>query len=198
MKEYKYTVKNFIRLGLFALCIVFSILLWRQINAPLVIKDDKPDHQKAVSTLNLKSDIQNFPLQEIAAFDEIIERPLFNETRRPFVAAKVEPVKQAPPKKRITYPQKQEQLALSAVVITPEKQVAILQTGSDKNLRRIALGETINGWTLDQIAPDTVRLTRDDEIRKLDLEIKGSAAKKSPGAEGAALTSDDPLIYLKK
>ena len=112
-------------------------------------------------------------LPMINAYQDIIDRPLFMENRQPYVLL-------APKTKTNIKEMKSRQFSLSAVVITSEKNIAILQHAKSKTLQSVALGETIDGWTLTEVHEQHVVLKKGDNIKTLVLEIKGSPQKKTP------------------
>ena len=71
-------------------------------------------------------------------------------------------------------------MSLTAVVITPEKSLAILQAGNNKSLQRVRLGETIDGWTLTEIQDQSIVLKQGEQIQTLELEVKGSSKSQKP------------------
>ena len=118
----------------------------------------------------------------IEAYEDIINRPLFNDDRKLYVYT--EPVVQERPpvktRERPTPPKPQQQLSLTAIVITPEKSLAILQAGKDKSLQRVRLGETIDGWTLAEIQDQSIVLKQGEQTQTLELEVKGSDKTQKP------------------
>ena len=72
------------------------------------------------------------------------------------------------------------QVALSAVVITLDKRLAIFQYAKSKTLQHIALNEAIDGWILTEVHERYVVLKKGDNTKTLELEIKGSPQKKMP------------------
>jgi len=66
------------------------------------------------------------------------------------------------------------QYLLSAIVITKDKRIALIQSDHIKEPQKIALGEILDGWTLSNIQPRQVTLERNGEIRKLNLGIISS------------------------
>ncbi len=141
-----YPLQHSIRLILLSLCVIFTTILWFELN---------PGHSNTVEidVINIDSppkdldvDLKEIVFPEITAFDEIIERPLFNKTRLPFEAQKSEQTVVNTTKNNTRARNKQEQYSLSGVVMTPDKQIAIIQSGRGKDLQRVALGETIDGY----------------------------------------------------
>ncbi len=170
-------LQNIIRFVLVSLCVMLVITLWLQLNPSASNDEDNSVMDVSANSKNNEVDNKKFVFPKITAFDEVIQRPLFNETRLPFVAPEPEHLVAKPESKRNRPAKKQEELSLSAVVMTPEIQIAILQSGRNKTLQRVVLGEMIDGWSLDEVTPHSVQLKRGEEIKRLELEIKGSNPK---------------------
>ncbi len=182
-KRSSYPLQHSIRHILLGLCVIFTTILWFELN---------PGHSNTVEidVINIDSppkdldvDLKEIVFPDITAFDEIIERPLFNKTRLPFDAQKQEQTVVDSRKKNNQTRNIQEQFSLSAVVITQDTQIAILQKGREKALQRVFLGETIDGWTLEDVSSHSIRLVKGNETKDLELEIKNSAIKKSQVAK---------------
>jgi len=140
-------------------------------------KQDLPGSENNISvnvdandTIAVTDNKKEFPL--INTYQEIIDRPLFMENRQPYISQTPETKKS-----NIREP-KSRQFSLSAIVITSDKSIAILQYAKGKTLQHIALGETIDGWTLTEIHEQQVVLEKGDNTQTLVLEVKGSQQKK--------------------
>ena len=109
---------------------------------------------------------------------DVVERSLFNPTRRPAPAALAEGAK----------PQLQRgQFALSGTLVTDGKATAFLREVNGGKSRRVAQGETINGMVVTEIRPDRVRLTMGDESEELSLKLAvGPKATIQPVVAAAA------------
>ena len=177
MKQHKQPLQNKVRFVLSSLCIMLIIILWFELNTADSIIEEIDQGGSGTVSKDRKPDIDLSIFPEIVAFDEVIQRPLFSETRSPFVAPELEKTVAKPRQKTRQSTKKQEQLSLSAVVITPDQQIAILQSGRNKSLQRIALGELIDGWTLEDVTSHSIRLKKGEETKNLELEIKGSKSK---------------------
>jgi hypothetical protein len=125
----------------------------------------------AKDMISVTGNKKEFPLINI--YQDILDRPLFMEDRQPYVLL-------VPKIETNIKGINSSQLSLSAVVITSEKNIAILQYAKSKILQRIALGETIDGWTLTEVHDQHVVLKKGDNIKTLILEIKGSLQRKMP------------------
>lgn len=177
MSKQQHNIHKYIQLGLSSLCLILIYFIWLQ---------TQPIDMSEIMQSNIHNENQNESepvflsvektIPGVDEFDEMVNRPLFFESRKPFVFEEV--AKEPESKKRKTNVRKsREEYSLNAVVITPEKQIAILQSNKAKELQRVALGEMINDWKLEAIDPREVKLTRGNETKNLVLEIKNSSPK---------------------
>ena len=99
--------------------------------------------------------------------DMIVERTLFSASRRSFTppvkARKV--VKADPERKPLT-------LTLSGTLLAGESKIALLSHPSH-GLLRLRQGQTIDGWQVEKIWDNKVRLQRDAEV--IDLSLRKDA-----------------------
>ena len=162
------------------LCVVLAMILLVELNQDYAIpplanidSTSQPLTMKEIETTDTFVDIE--------AYENIINRPLFNDDRKPYVyAAPVAEQKPVKTKERPMPTKPQQQLSLTAVVITPEKSLAILQAGNSKTLQRIKLGEMIDGWTLTEIQDQSIVLEQGGQTQTLELEVKGSSKTQKP------------------
>jgi general secretion pathway protein N len=114
------------------------------------------------------------PLQQYAA---VVERPLFHPSRRPPAEASATPAVAADLR----------QLTLTAVIITPEKRLAIFQDKSPAQNLRLTQGMRVGEWTLDEIKPDSVIFRRGAARQRLALyEAKDHPPATADGRLAAA------------
>jgi len=113
--------------------------------------------------------------ESIDIYKEIVERPLFSETRRPPDPV-TEPV--APTLPTRATPAARADVVLLGIVITPDSRRAVLRSVSEKQADFKSLGDDVNGWQLDAIEPRKVRLTRGTEEKVLELERKAAPQSK--------------------
>lgn len=106
-------------------------------------------------------------------YPEIVARPLFSPGRRPAAgdAAASE----------------DESLVVIGIGTTTESSTALLRTGEGQ-VRRIRVGDDVNGWTVAAIEPAAITLTRDGESRRLGLG--GATAATSNAAPPEAAPAD--------
>ena len=63
---------------------------------------------------------------------------------------------------------------MTAIIITPDRQVAIIRTGKSKEPLHVAIGEIIDNWTLEEVHAQHIVLKDGEKTEKLELEIQGS------------------------
>jgi hypothetical protein len=113
----------------------------------------------------------NLPTPALNNYAEIVERPLFNQGRRPSRGTENESVTSDNP------------LVLVGTVITPERREALFLSRQDKAVVRALLGEWVEGWKVDSIEPDRVTVRRDERTAEILLE-RGSASTTAGKKQG--------------
>ena len=102
------------------------------------------------------------PVATMATQRDLVDRALFNPTRRP---APVAPAEAA--KKRL----QAGQFVLTGTLIIDGKATAFLRENAGGKSRRVAQGEQVNGMTVAEVKPDRVKLTMGDESEDLVLKV---------------------------
>ena len=129
------------------------------------------------------------PTATLASQRDIVDRSLFNPTRRPA------PVAAAEAAKRRLQP---GQFVLTGTLIVDGKATAFLRENAGGKSRRVAQGDQVNGMLVADVKPDRIKLTLGDESEDLVLRVAAgpktttqpvvtpAAAPGAPGAGGAA------------
>ena len=123
---------------------------------------------------------EDFSLPALSHYRVITERPLFLKSRQP------------PPEDAGTTdtPAANEgqlsQYALTAVIIGPEQQFAILRAQAEGKLSRVTSGQEFQGWTLKQVEGDAVVFGRNDKEERMPL-VRKTPDKIKQAARRAAL-----------
>jgi hypothetical protein len=129
----------------------------------------------------------------LAQFTETLERPLFSADRRPMQAVEI-----APPTAKPIAQHSAAQLTLLGVILTPDRSEALLRWNGSSEPQRLALNESINGWTLDEIGADYVVLLRGDERSKASL-LRNAESRQAAGRAPARSTrSYGSQMYTRK
>ena len=105
---------------------------------------------------------QSFEAPPESLFDEIALRPLFFESRRPFVPAPVDAAAEEPA------PAQAFSIELIGTLVTDQGRAALLQPEGEPAVWRRA-GDKIAGWNLRAIERDQVTLAQGEEIETLSL-----------------------------
>jgi hypothetical protein len=111
---------------------------------------------------------------------DMVERTLFNPTRRPAPVAAAEAAKP-----RI----QRGQFALTGTIVIDGKATAFLKEIAGGKSRRVAQGETINGMLLAEVKPDRVKFTVGDEAEELVLKV---ALNSRPTVQPVAAVAPSP------
>jgi hypothetical protein len=137
-------------------------LEWRERSAPgeegVAVEAPQPGPAEVPATLP-----GGYTPPALAAFDEILERPLFAPDRRPPpLPAPAAPA--APPPAPL-------RARLEGVAQTGDASVALVRDLSTNEWLRLSKGMQFKGWTVDAVEPDRALLRRDDsQVQELKLE----------------------------
>ena len=136
------------------------------------------------------------PTATLATQHDIVDRALFNPTRRPAPVAAADAAK-----KRL----QTGQFVLTGTMIIDGKATAFLRENAGGKSRRVAMGEQINGMLLAEVKPDRIKLTLGEESEDLVLKVAigpktttqpvttpppGNPAAGGGGAPAAAASAD--------
>lgn len=154
-----------------------------------MVMEAVPIAKKSVLPLSASSEasadpmsIDSFQMQPFEDFSEFLDRPLFSPARRPpeIVPAmpEAEPAPTAPAPK----------IELTGLIITAQGSVGIIRLPGTDGIRRIVVGDTIEGWEVEEIAPSRLLLRRGDQhatvsalkMGDTSVEPRESSAKSPP------------------
>jgi len=88
-----------------------------------------------------------FVMPPLSSFADVLARPLFSETRRR-------------PKAGTASDDKPADFTLVGIVISPTERHALLSHGTPAQLAHVAVGQSIDGWTVTAIEPSRVLLAQ--------------------------------------
>lgn len=113
---------------------------------------------------------ENISLLPLGSYEEIVARPLFRSERRP-----PDPEEAASEAQQAAAQAQQEQVhieelfALSGVVVTKNKTVALLQDIKNNKSVRVSEGESLEGWRVEQVLPESVLFSHNGRSESLEL-----------------------------
>lgn len=117
---------------------------------------------------------QSFEAPPESLFDEIALRPLFFESRRPFVPAPVDAAAEEPA------PAQAFSIKLIGTLVTDQGRAALLQPEGEPAVWRRA-GDKIAGWKVRAIERDQVTLAQGEEVETLGLRADLAAPAEPAG-----------------
>lgn len=155
---------------LIALCVIFSGYSLYELVRPYRLSSAAlSTNQDALAVSEIQARV-NRPILPPEAFSEIVERPLFMENRRPFMP----PASTEPKRPHQAEPDISTQISLSAIVITDNKRIALIENSRNKKLQKLQQGETFNGWTLTDIETNSIAMQKGPDTRRIELTVKPS------------------------
>lgn len=156
-------------LVLLAVLIPATVALGYRVDRYLAPLPPEPDEPAATPTAPPNAVAVPQPVQytppPFGQFREILERPLFNQSRRPVEAEVAAP----PPVVRRTL-----EASLQGVLFSATGRVALLSARGSTDVVRVAEQETFQGWRLERITPDSATFTRGEETVTLRLTYKAT------------------------
>ena len=154
--------------GILLLSIVYELVRPYQFfpAVPSTVQDKQP----MTETPQFNADRTALPTE---TFSEIIERPLFMDTRRPYVApVSADAKKHKRPHQ--TEPDILTLISLSAIVITNEKHIALIEDNRTGKLQQLHQGEMYGGWTLTDVGTNSIAMQKGPDTRNIELVVKPS------------------------
>ena len=106
-------------------------------------------------------DLAALALPGLEAYPQTRERPLFLSTRRVIAAVPGRPTNAAG---RIT-----DRYVFTGVVIAPDQRLVLLRPVAGGGVRRVAEGDTLDGWLIEEIANDFLTVVADGKREVVPL-----------------------------
>ncbi|MGH1482976.1 MAG: hypothetical protein ACRBM6_30415 [Geminicoccales bacterium] len=140
---------------------------------PVIAATAEPDQEQGRVDSGIAS-----RLPDVDWLDRIVERPLFSASRRPFSPAEGKPAARSEPEVETL------DLTLTGILLAGEDKVALL-AHPKQGLLRLRQGQKVDGWRVDQINGDEVRLKRGGKVTLLSLRKSAFDVIGQPPAAGA-------------
>ena len=166
------------------LAALVALILWQTEWGTALHRVPPPDSGATPQPLTLSLLPEYTPVALPDGSRDVVERTLFNPTRRPAPTAVAEAAK---PKMQ------RGQFALAGTLLIDGKATAILRETAGGKSRRVLQGETVNGMLVAEVRPDRIRLTLGDESEELALKLAvGPKTTVQPVVAGPATRSATP------
>jgi general secretion pathway protein N len=119
--------------------------------------------------------IESFQMRPLDSFPAFLDRPLFSPSRRPaeivLAVPETEPVTVAPA----------PSIELTGLIITAQDSVGIIRLPGAGGVRRVVVGDTVEGWLVEEIAPGRLLLRRGDQRTTVSAAKMGDASVEESG-----------------
>ncbi len=164
---------------LLLICLALGWLVYEALGA-------KPRQHRPVSgpagktaTVEPPPPLPSFTMPDLGQLATTIERPLFMPTRRPPPPEEVVKVEVKAPAPA-PVPLEPLKVGVSGLIISDSERLALLRRESGGDLLRMAIGDTIDGWTVKDIQADGVIFDRDGETTEVKLrDLKPGQSRKA-------------------
>ena len=117
-------------------------------------------------------------LPPIEAFRDMVDRPLFNPTRRPIAAVAARPDRGSTAATL--------NVMLSGIVINGDRRFAHLYLPQDRRVRVLSVGDAVDGWRIQSILPDRIRLSSGAATEEIVLQDAHAASRPAPANPGSS------------
>lgn len=110
-------------------------------------------------------------LPPIEVFAEMVERPLFDQTRRPPPVIEQVEVEEFAAQQPVKVTEPPPDVRLAGVAIVGADRVALVHGPGAHPARRLKTGAEIEGWIVDDIRPHAIRLRQGEREAVIDLPV---------------------------
>ena len=132
----------------------------------------------------------DFALPDVSQYPQLVERPLFMESRRPSQPAPPKPPEPPPPPKPEAPPA--INFKVMGILETPEGKMALIADAKGK-YKRLKVNDSMDGWQIADIKPDRVLIEQNGFNEDLSLLKRRATGSMPPsGASGSAPTPQSP------
>ena len=172
------------QLILVVICAVLSLYVVYELLRPYQpVPVTPPGAQDKQTSIEARQHNATRPVLPVETFSEIVERPLFTDKRRPYMP----PVATGPGKQK--RPQRPEAdirslISLSAIVVTKEKRIALIEDNRTGKLQQLRQGEKFNGWVMTGIGTNSIAMQKGPVTRNIELAVKPSRTPRA-NSQGA-------------
>ena len=127
----------------------------------LTLLDPPAEEELAAEVVSLPP-MPRFQMPPANRFEQILARPLFSESRRPFKPE----VKTVETKKE---PPKELKVKVMGIITTDDRKTALVVEEGTTNTKRIEEGEVFNGWTLEAIENEALHFSKNGKLEEVPI-----------------------------
>jgi hypothetical protein len=153
------------------------------------IHSGKPGAQQAAPAAEPELLPDDFALPDVSQYPQLVERPLFMESRRPSQPAPPKPPEPPTPPKPEAPPA--INFKVMGILETPEGKMALIADAKGK-YKRLKVNDSMDGWQIADIKPDRVLIEQNGFNEDLSLLKRRAAGPMPPAASGPAPTPQPP------
>jgi hypothetical protein len=166
---------------LLATCLGLAGVIYVELDQPSIDSMAKAAPAPPRETVAAAGDAPGFTMPPVRAYTEVVERPLFSETRRPSVDSPTAPVDP-----------RSSAFTLVGTIISAHERRALIEHGQPPHLERLIEGQDIDGWSVETIGTDRVILTRADA--RLEVKVKDEPGPPAPQNQLRRPTANIPAV----
>jgi general secretion pathway protein N len=167
-----------------ALCAALSGVLWLELDRAGMPLAEPAQPKSSAETTAAQS--APFGLPPLAQYSELVERTLFDSSRR---AAPEEPDEVASASAA-----ELRELVLTGVVVTPELKIAFLRDKAPNQVIRVEPGGAVGKWLLTEVRENGVTLRRGATTRELLLYDADEALPAKTAVQDAPPPLPEPVV----
>jgi hypothetical protein len=157
-------VKTLLALLSLVLALLFMAELWWYLGRDRQLVPPPPRAVVSAGRQTVLPPKAAFKLPDEANYEDILERPLFVEGRRP-PSDEPEAVETAPPQPDLPPPK----LSLVGVYTTPKGMTALVRNNVTRDTLRVRLGDRFEGWEVSEIDAERLVLKKQGDEQVFEL-----------------------------
>jgi hypothetical protein len=169
-----FPIGNYLTLYLLLACALFAVILAFESSRTQRIEIDALLEEPPAPPGGVPISHIEYTPPTLKAFDEILKRPLFSESREPPPPPEKVAVTPVPVVTHI-------RLELEGVAITPDARIAVLRDLTTKQVLHLAEGAHHNGWKLESVHTDKALFKFNQQTVELQLVQKENPPVKKTG-----------------
>lgn len=168
---------SWLTVSLVGVCILLALVVWTELSV-----EPRPERREMAAALPdpepdpVRPEEITIGVLGLQDYEEIVRRPLFSDTRKPYEPAQPKGGQSASK----VPPLAADNLIVLGIVISPDMTIAIFQDKRTKKIVKAAQGTNIGGWEIMEIREDGVTIRLNDRQTTLMLHRPDDKKKAAP------------------